>query len=98
MKTLEDIKSILFAHRKELKEKYNVKEIGIFGSYAKNCQNAKSDLDMLVDYYEVPDLLTFIELESYLEDIIGVKVDFVRKPALRPEIRDTVLKEVVAAI
>lgn len=93
MKNLEEIKKILSCHKKELEEKYKIKEIGIFGSYVRNEQKKLSDIDILVDFYEVPDLLKFIEIERFLEDILRVKVDLVPKPALRPELRDSILKE-----
>jgi len=51
MKTLEEIKKILRQHKTELKEKYGVKEIGIFGSYVRGEQKKKSDIDILVEFY-----------------------------------------------
>jgi len=96
MKTLKEIKEILSAHKEELKRRYKIKEIMIFGSYVRNEQKKRSDVDILVDFYEVPDLLKFIEVERHIEEILGVKVDLVPKPALRPEIRDNILSEVVA--
>ena len=48
MKTLREIRKILAAHKKELKRKYTVKEIGIFGSYVREEQKKKSDIDILV--------------------------------------------------
>ena len=61
----------------------------------KNEQRERSDVDILVDFYEVPDLLKFIEMERYLEEILGVKVDLVRISVLRPELRDGILNEAV---
>jgi predicted nucleotidyltransferase len=93
MKTLEEIKTILRNHMEELRQKYKVKEIAIFGSYVRGEQKEVSDIDILVELYEVPGLLKFIELERYLENLLGVKVDLVRKNALRKEIKESVLKE-----
>ncbi|RLG57218.1 MAG: nucleotidyltransferase, partial [Candidatus Hydrothermarchaeota archaeon] len=59
-------------------------------------QREASDVDILVEFYETPDLLKFIELERYLEEILGVKVDLVRKQAIREELRERILKEVVS--
>ena len=50
---------------------------------------------MLVDFDEVPDLLQFIEIEEYLTKLLGVEVDLVRKPALRVELREQILKEAI---
>ena len=65
MKTLSDVKKRLTSHKSMLQEKYKVDQIGIFGSYAKNEQTPNSDLYILVDYAETPDLLSLIELENY---------------------------------
>ena len=91
----EEIRSILSVHKEELIKKYKLKEIAIFGSYIRGEQKINSDIDILVEFEEVPDLLQFIELEQYLETLFNIKVDLVRKAAIRPEIRQTVLKEAV---
>jgi len=93
---LEKIKEILKKHKKELQENFKIKNIGIFGSYVRGEQREASDVDILVEFYETPDLLKFIELERYLEEILGVKVDLVRKQAIREELRERILKEVVS--
>jgi hypothetical protein len=95
MKTLKEIKELLASHKKELTEKYKIKEMKIFGSYVRNEQKKRSDVDILVDFYEVPDFLRFIEIERHLEEILGIKVDLVPKPALRIELRDRILMEAV---
>ena len=97
MLLLEEIEAILKAHRRELEEKFGVKEIGIFGSYVRGEATEKSDVDILVDFYEVPSLLGFIELEEYLEDLLGIKVDLVMKSALKPKIGEHVRGEVIYA-
>jgi len=96
MKTLAEIKKILSAHKEELAKKYKIKELGIFGSFVRGEQRKRSDIDILVDFEEVPDLLTFIEIEIYIEKLIGIKTDLVRRPALRPELKDRILNEVVS--
>ena len=95
MKTLREIKKILQDYKKELKEKYQIKKISIFGSYVRNQQKKRSDIDLLVEFEETPDLLKFIEIEEYLAKLIGVKVDLVRRPVLRKELRKQILKEAI---
>ncbi len=94
---LERIISILKEHKAELKEKYGVKEIGIFGSYVRGEYKEKSDLDILVEFEEDAKigLLKFVNLENYLSDLIGVKVDLVEKSALKPRIGKNILREVI---
>jgi predicted nucleotidyltransferase len=93
MKTLSEIKEILRRHKEILKKKYKVKSIAIFGSYARGEQKETSDIDILVEFYKTPDLIEFVDLKYYLEDILGIKVDLVTKNALHPMIREEVLKD-----
>ena len=76
-------------------ERYRVKDIGIFGSYVRGEQKKRSDLDILVDFDEPISLLKFIELENYLRENIGLKVDLVMKDSLKPRIGKHIIKEVV---
>jgi len=78
-----------------LAERYQVKSLGVFGSYVRQEQSIDSDLDLLVTFYEPPSLLKFIELENYLTDLLGVKVDLVMQGALKPRIGERILSDVV---
>ena len=78
-----------------LSDRYNVQELGVFGSYARYEEHDDSDLDILVTFSETPSLLKFIELENYLSDVFGVKVDLVMKDSLKPEIGKQILEEVM---
>jgi len=94
---LERIINILKEHKEELKEKYGVKEIGIFGSYVRGEQKGVSDIDILIEFK--PDarisLLDFVGIENYISDLLGAKVDLVEKSGLKPRIGKHILKEVV---
>ncbi|HHT9120312.1 MAG TPA: nucleotidyltransferase family protein [Candidatus Hypogeohydataceae bacterium YC41] len=92
---LDEIKEILTKHKSELRERFRVKEIGIFGSYVRGEQRKKSDADILVEFEEPIGLFKFLELEEYLEGLLNVKVDLVSKKALKPRIGQYILKEVV---
>lgn len=78
-----------------LAEQYEVGSLGIFGSYVHGEQSSDSDLDILVTFHEPPSLSRFIELENYLSDTLGIKVDLVMKDALKPHIGAQILREVV---
>jgi len=97
MKGLEEIRNTLTMQKRELRQKYRVKEIGIFGSYVRGEQKKRSDVDLLVEFEEPSNLtlLDFIRLENYLSEILGVKVDLVEKNALKPRIGKRILEEVV---
>lgn len=96
MRTLEDIRKILKEHEETLKMKYRTTRIGIFGSYVRGEEEVvTSDLDLLVEFDDGITLFKFIEMENYLSDILGVKVDLVMKKALKPRIGKNILKEVL---
>jgi len=95
MKTLEQFSRILADHKVELKERFKVDEIAIFGSYVRKEQKRKSDLDILVSFSEIIDLFTFVELENCLTDLLGIRVDLVMKDSLKPRLRDRILTEAV---
>jgi uncharacterized protein len=95
MRTLEEIMYIINQHNSEIMRNYNVKQIGIFGSYIHSKQKKKSDVDLLIEFSKTPSLFRFIELENYLTEILGVKVDLVMKSALKPAIGKRILNEVV---
>ena len=92
MKTLEEIKDTLAKHKQELKEKYKVKQIGIFGSYVRGEQTEKSDVDILVEFSEPVGFL-FIHLADYLEEILGVKVDLITPSAIKPNRQKYIMKD-----
>jgi len=95
MASLKDLSKILREHKNDFQGKYKVSEIGIFGSHVRKEQKADSDVDILVEFDEAPDLFTFIEFEEYLERLLNTKVDLVQKKALRPQLKKNILEEVV---
>ncbi|MFB0510157.1 MAG: nucleotidyltransferase family protein [bacterium] len=95
--TPDKIKSILTRYKKELKDRFQVKEIGIFGSYLRGEPSNKSDLDILVEFQKDAklSLLDVADLEITLSQLLGVKVDLVEKKCLKPYIGQRILNEVV---
>ena len=94
-----DVKSKLESLKPILRERYQVKTIGFFGSYARGEQKPKSDIDVLVEFVEgnTVDLFDFIALEDFLTQQLGVKVDLATKKALKPLIKEQILKETIYA-
>jgi len=82
MKKIEDILETLRKHKKELKRKYGVKEISIFGSFARGEERESSDVDILVEF-EKPVGLEFFELWDELEELLGMKVDLLTVKAVK---------------
>ena len=95
MKTFNEIKKRLSEQKPILLKKYKVNRLGVFGSYVRGDQHQGSDLDVLIDYEDAPSLITLIELEYYLSEIVGVKVDLVTNKGIKPQLKDSIIKEVV---
>jgi predicted nucleotidyltransferase len=95
VKEVENIMKKLKGSMSILREKYNVKNLEIFGSYVRGEQKKRSDLDILVEFTETIDLFKYIELENYMGEILGVKVDLVMKDTLKPRIKDRILNEAI---
>lgn len=91
----DEILSILKKEMPHLKEQFNVAEIALFGSYARDEADFKSDIDILVTFSKTPGMISFMKLENHLTELFGVKVDLVLKNALRPHIGETILNEAV---
>jgi uncharacterized protein with HEPN domain/predicted nucleotidyltransferase len=96
MKSLEEIIMILREHKGELARKFGVKELGVFGSYARGEATLESDLDLLVEFTEPPGLFRFLELERYLSELLGARVELVSRQALKPHIGRQILQEAIA--
>ncbi|MHA1255956.1 MAG: nucleotidyltransferase family protein [Promethearchaeota archaeon] len=93
----EEILSILKNLKSEIKTKYRVKNLGLFGSYVKKEQKEARDIDILVEFEEDADLFHLIGLSLFLEENFNIKVDVVSKSALKKELRDSILQEVIYA-
>ncbi|WP_297462321.1 nucleotidyltransferase family protein [Thermococcus sp.] len=79
-KKLEEIEAILRKHKEELRERFGVRSIAIFGSYARGEETELSDVDILVEF-ERPIGWAVVDLKDYLESLLGIKVDLVTKNA-----------------
>jgi len=96
MRTLKEIKDTLAAHEEEIRKRYGVVILGIFGSYARGEQNELSDIDILVEL-EKPIGLKFFELWDELEKLLGVKVDLltIRAVKQKPNLWKSIEEDVV---
>ena len=92
-----EILQTLAAHQAELRGKFTVKSLALFGSVARNEANENSDIDVLVEFSAPVGLFEFLSLQEYLKDLLGRKVDLVTPAALKPQLRDRILQEAVYA-
>ena len=97
LRSKEEIIKTLKKLKNEIKTKYKVKKIGLFGSYANNRQRENSDIDILVEFEDEADLLHYIGLTIFLEETFEKKVDIVSEFAIKEEIRDHIMQEVIYA-
>ena len=74
----------------------NIKSISLFGSYARNEQTNKSDIDLIVEFDVVPSLFEFVRVQRELSDLLGIKVDLVMKGSLKPRVAQRAQKEALA--
>lgn len=72
--------------------KYGIKKAGIFGSSARG-ESVVNDLDLLVKIDKKISLLEFIGIQQELEDELGMKVDLVEYDAIKPALKDDILRE-----
>ena len=75
--------------------KHGVKRAGIFGSVARGDAAPESDVDILVELDAGASLFDFIDVKHDLEDALGKRVDLVQYAAIKPLLRDRILREEV---
>ena len=95
---IEEVKNRLFDKKAEIRKRYHVKKIGVFGSIVRNKQTKKSDIDILVEFEKGhKDFFNYMRLKYYLEELLDRKVDLVIKEAVKAQLRERILNEVVYA-
>lgn len=92
---LDQVKTTIHKHSSFLKDSYNVEKIGIFGSVAMGQNTEASDIDVLVDLSKPIGFFKFIELEEFLSKVLGKNVDLVTQKALKPTIKEDILRELI---
>jgi len=93
--TRNEVLTLLRKHLPELKKKYGVLDLALFGSTSRNTADEQSDIDILVRFDGPATSHRYFGLLFYLEDLFGRPVDLVTDKALRPELRPYVEKEAV---
>lgn len=86
---------ILNEQQKTLAERYSVKTLSLFGSVARDEARDDSDVDLLVEFSQPVGLFQFIELQQWLESLLGCKVDLGTPRSLKTSIKDQVLREAI---
>jgi predicted nucleotidyltransferase len=93
---VETIRAELRALLPELKQRYPISYLGIFGSWARGEQRPDSDIDILVEFDGAVDLLDVAGLKADLEDHLGHRVDLAQRKLLKPRLAPAILAEAQA--
>jgi len=94
MLTYETIIKEIKKNMEEIK-KYGVKRIGLFGSYVKDKQKVKSDIDVLIEFEKGKKTFdNYMDLKFFLEDLFKCKVDLVIVDTIKPDLKPYILKSV----
>jgi len=91
-----DVLRNLREHRDELRERFGVHSLALFGSVARDDAGESSDVDLLVEFDRPVGLLHLIGTEQHLQAMLGVaKVDLVLRDDVIPELKDPILSEAI---
>lgn len=93
--TKKDIVSALASLKAEVREHYKAEIKGIFGSFARDEDQAESDIDILVEFYPGATLLNLAGLGDFLEENLHHKVDLVSERAIRKEIEPYIHQDLI---
>lgn len=91
MASYEDILVQLDKHQEKLR-RLGVQKLGLFGSAARGEASRQSDLDFVVSF-ETKTFDAYMDLKFFLEDLFERPVDLVLDDAIKPRLRDSILKE-----
>jgi predicted nucleotidyltransferase len=87
-----DITSIIRENKVQIQE-FGAKSIGLFGSFASDNQNDKSDIDLIVEFEKDKKTFNnFINLTFFLEDLFKRKVELVTPESISKYIKPHILK------
>ena len=95
MKDIDKIILKLKELKSEIEDRYNVTEIGVFGSFVRDEQTPESDIDILIDYKDGTSIFTLGGLQYMLSELFNAKVDLVMKKTLKKQIGKQILSEVI---
>ena len=93
----DEIINTLQTDKQFLKDNYGVVTIALFGSYARNQANSKSDVDLYARFGRPVRLFEVLAVTHTMEDAIGLKVDLIVEEAviLHQFVRDGMAKDLI---
>ncbi len=88
----------IYNRLKEIKptlEKYKLSRLRLFGSHARDDYKTDSDVDLLVEFYEMPSLFELLDIQEDIESKINKKVDLVFPHKIFPEMKKSILEDAI---
>ena len=82
-------------HSAEIRERFGVCRLRLFGSTARNDASDDSDIDVLVEFTSDPTFNGYFDLKFFLEDLLERNVDLATGEMVRPEIRSYVEQDLI---
>ncbi len=74
-------------------EKPLIDKVFLFGSFLRNEESEKSDIDLLIEMKEIINLLKFIQIKQEMEFKIQIKVDLLTRESISPYILPMITKD-----
>ncbi len=90
-----EVLALFSAHEEEIRIRFPVRSLRLFGSVARDEATTTSDVDVLVDFQQPPTFSTYMDLRIYLEDLLGTRVDLVTESGLRKRVRPFVERDAI---
>jgi predicted nucleotidyltransferase len=91
-----EVSQLLAEHRTELRERFSVRSLALFGSVVRDESTAASDVDLLVEFDRRVGLFHLMDTEEFIRGLLGVeRVDLVLRRSVLPELKDEVFAEAV---
>ena len=91
----EGLRTVIQSQAEEIRNRFHVRSLSVFGSAGRGTATVESDIDILVDFSKTPGIFEFLRLKQYLEDLLGKPVDLVTEGALKKQLREKILREAV---
>ena len=79
----------------QIRQRFSVERLSVFGSVVRDEVGEDSDVDVLVVFEKKANFDIFMDLKFYLEELLGMGVDLVTEKALRPQVRRAIEQEMI---
>jgi predicted nucleotidyltransferase len=91
----DQVLATLNSRREEIMRRFEVRHLGIFGSCARGEMRPDSDIDVLVEFEGPATFDGYVGLQTYLEELFGLKVDLATEAMIKPRLRRHIEKDLL---